>query len=344
MSRSQEQSTGFEGNQIEAEKVGEPSKTLVEMLEEVKAEEVSGEGKEEMSKVIGKIQEEYREKMEATKDLPRKKKRILILECSGSVGLGPLMVISDERLNVSNTDMVDVATKIEDLPDSLENVAGVVITGSGANIEDKSKPGFEWIQKTEDFVQKARQAKIPVFGVCFGIQMQADIQGREVPQNEGGREAGVWKTAIYRDEKMPQHPIFKGIEFQKDPKSDKESAMIETLGSHGFRAGYGKDEKTQLYGLHYTDQGHAYPMIEISDEGRSVGLQFHPECSSRLGIDLLEAISKVRYQILKDAGKNPDKIYEELREYRKNNNLKDNTNLIFWKNFIDWAFSESKEK
>ena len=269
---------------------------------------------------------------------------MLILDCSDSVKLGSLMVLSDERLNASNADVVDVVKKIEDLPESLENVAGVVISGSGADIKDKEKPGYEWIAKIEKFVQKAREEKIPVLGVCFGIQMQADMQGREVPQNEGGREAGVWKTSIYRDETMPQHPIFKDIEFQKDPKSDKESAMIETLGSHGFRAGYGKDEKTQLYGFHYTDQDHADPMIEISDNGNSVGLQFHPELSSELGIDLLEAVSKVRYQILKDAGRDSEKIYDELRKYRETHDLRDNTNLKFWNNFIDWAFSKSQEK
>jgi len=37
---------------------------------------------------------------------------MLILDCSDSVKLGSLMVLSDERLNASNADVVDVVKKI----------------------------------------------------------------------------------------------------------------------------------------------------------------------------------------------------------------------------------------
>lgn len=342
MSKNPELGMGSPETGEKNEKLVQPQKSLVEILEEMKAEEMTEEGKGEMNKVLAEIKEDYGKRIEKTKELPRKKKRILILDCSDTIALGPLTVLADKRLNASNVDMVDVIKKIESLPPSLDEVAGVIITGSSANIEDKEKSGCEWIQKTEEFVKKVLAKNIPTLGVCFGIQMHADIQGREVPKNEGGRELGVWRTSIYRDETIPQHPIFKGIEFQKDPQSDKESTLIETLGSHAFHAGYGKPERTKLYGLHYTKKGDAYPMIEI--EGSFVGLQFHPECSTKHGIELLEAIGKTRYNILKEEGKNPDKIYQELQEYRKNNDLEDNDNLRFLNNFVDWAMEKEESK
>ncbi len=338
MNQNPEQIRGFEPSKIEVEKKSQGMPTIVEMMKEVQAEETIEQGKGEMSKIIAEIQKDYRERMESTRELPREEKRILILDCSENVGLGPLTVVADERLNASNVDIIDVVKNNGLLPQSLENIAGIIITGSSSDIEDKGKSGFEWIQKTEDFVKKALDQGIPTLGVCFGIQMHADIMGREVPKNEGGRELGVWKTSIYRDESMPEHPIFKGLEFQKDPKENKESTLIETVGSHAFRAGYAKEEKTKLYGFHYTREGNAYPMIEIDNNGAFVGLQFHPEVSSEHGLDLLEAIGKVRYNILREAGRDPDQILKELKEYRKRTKRGEkNINLEFQQNFIDWA-------
>lgn len=308
-------------------------------VEQKTTAEIIAEGGEMVKNVLDQIKAEYEKKTEGQGEFESDGKKILIIDCSGSLLLGPLTVLADKKLDKGNTITVDIISHPEELPDSFENIAGVIFTGSAANIEDKSKPDCQWIKKAENVMTDAIKSDVPVLGVCFGIQMFADVSGREVPKNEGGREMGIWKTSIYRDEKMPQYPIFKDIDFQKDPNSDKESAVIETVGSHAFRAGYSRDDRQNLYGFHYTNESHAYPQIEINKN--FTGLQFHPELSSPLGLKLLEAVVKARYQVLKEDKKDPETILRELDSYNKRiGNGEKNSNLLFLENFTEWALNE----
>lgn len=81
--------------------------------------------------------------------------------------------------------VVDVAAD-EELPD-LEDIAGVVVTGSGAMVTE----ALPWMEESAAWLREAVMAKIPVLGICFGHQLLAWALGGEVDYNPRGVEVGT---------------------------------------------------------------------------------------------------------------------------------------------------------
>ena len=318
---------------------GEPAREDYETADKTLTQEIADfikEGAEEYEEIFNRLKNRYDETMDKTANLEKEPKRLLILECTGMNNLlGQMTFLSDERINASNFDVIDVTEKADDLPKSFDEVSGIVITGSPADIEEKGEK--LWIRKMEGFVEKALKENVPVFGVCFGIQAHADIKGREVPKNEGGREMGVWKTDIFLTEEEAKHPIFKGIKFKEEKNGERmiKRASLETLGSHAFHARYDPKFQSKItHGFRFTKEGYYYPMIET--DGSFIGVQFHPEFSIPEGIEILKALVKKRADKLVADGKDPKKILEDLKKYKdslKKGEVPDN--IKFFNNFID---------
>jgi len=287
--------------------------------------------------IQSEIGKKYEARMARNSESLEVGKKILILDCSGPSKTAELMVLADERLDGSNCEVVNVVDGADELPSSFENIAAIMISGSPSNIEDKEKPGYEWISNVETFVNEALKLGVPTLGICFGIQMFADIKGREVPKNGNGREYGVWKTAMYIDENDEMSEIFNGIDFQKDEEGHS-SAVIETVGGHSFHAGYGTEQRENLYAFRYSGD-EAYPMIEIEDS--FVGLQFHPELSTPEGLQLLRAIIRKRADLFLQEGKEPEKVIEELDDYMERaDNEKTPDGLKIYRNFVNIALEK----
>ena len=73
----------------------------------------------------------------------------------------------------------------EALP-GLDDISGVVITGSGAMVSD----GEGWIESTAAWLREAVAHGLPVLGICFGHQLLAHALGGEVDDNPAGVEVG----------------------------------------------------------------------------------------------------------------------------------------------------------
>lgn len=56
---------------------------------------------------------------------------------------------------------------------ALENFDGFIISGSDKGVYDQAS----WMQELRDFLELARQIKKPLFGICFGHQIMADVFG-----------------------------------------------------------------------------------------------------------------------------------------------------------------------
>jgi GMP synthase (glutamine-hydrolysing) len=74
----------------------------------------------------------------------------------------------------------------EKLPAPKE-VAGAVITGSGAMVTDRAA----WSENTAAWLRGAMDAELPLFGVCYGHQLMAHALGGTVGWLPGGREIGT---------------------------------------------------------------------------------------------------------------------------------------------------------
>lgn len=323
-----------EGAPVNNEALRKPSETLVSEIEELKES-----GSAEFQQISADIRQKYEERMAETGSLEKAPKKLLILECTDMDYLtGRLMVLSDSRLGANNVEMVDAVNKGQNL--SMENVGGIIISGSASDIVEKEqKP---WIGEMEEFVKKALAEKIPVMGICFGIQVHADLKGREVPKNEGGREMGIWDTAVYLEGDEAKHPIFNGLDFQQDDQGRK-SALLKTVGSHAYHAGYDPvTEEKNIHGIHFTETGHGYPMIEI--DGSFVGTQFHPELSIPEGLALLKTLVKKRADKLVADDKDPKAILKEIEQYEIDIKEGKNDNRTFLNNFVSMVFDKTDER
>ena len=82
---------------------------------------------------------------------------------------------------------VDIGEKLP----APKEVAGAVITGSGAMVTDREA----WSENTAAWLRNAMDAELPLFGVCYGHQLIAHALGGTVGWLPAGREIGTQAIA-----------------------------------------------------------------------------------------------------------------------------------------------------
>lgn len=73
------------------------------------------------------------------------------------------------------------------LPQSPSHYAGVVITGSSAMVTDR----LPWSEWAAGWLRQAMAESLPIFGVCYGHQLLADMLGGVVDYHPQGMEVGT---------------------------------------------------------------------------------------------------------------------------------------------------------
>jgi GMP synthase-like glutamine amidotransferase len=74
-----------------------------------------------------------------------------------------------------------------DLPTDPMEYDGYVISGSRASVYEDQ----QWIRDLERFIRSTATVSVPVFGVCFGLQVMAQAFGGTVEKASGGWGGGV---------------------------------------------------------------------------------------------------------------------------------------------------------
>jgi len=69
-----------------------------------------------------------------------------------------------------------------------------LISGSRASVYDDE----QWIRRLEGFVRNLVEASVPIFGVCFGLQVMATALGGIVEKSRNGWGVGVHDMTICR--------------------------------------------------------------------------------------------------------------------------------------------------
>lgn len=144
----------------------------------------------------------------------------------------------------------------EALPPHRE-VAGVIVTGSGAMVTDR----HAWSERTADWLREGLDTRLPVFGICYGHQLIAHAFGGQVDYNPAGREMGTVDIDLH--DHAGDDPLFAGL----PPRFAAQATHLQSV----LRA---PDGATVL-ARSAQDDCHAF---RVGD--RAWGVQFHPEFSA----------------------------------------------------------------
>ncbi|MEX0306944.1 MAG: type 1 glutamine amidotransferase [Ruegeria sp.] len=109
----------------------------------------------------------------------------------------------------------------EPLPDDA-NFDGVIVGGSEFGVYDDT----EWIKPLRRFLERCRNLRKPVFGICFGHQIMADVYGGRAEKAEVGNIVGARAFNYAEDE------VDAFVWHQDQVTSVPDSARVTGSASH----------------------------------------------------------------------------------------------------------------
>lgn len=168
----------------------------------------------------------------------------------------------------------------------LEQVAGVIVTGSSCSVTDRHET--PWMLRLEGWLRRAVEAEVPLLGVCFGHQILASALGGEVRKNPRGRRIGTISVRRTADD-----PLLDGVpsEFHANVSHRDHVAIAPP----GIRPLITADH----------DEVHAFA---AGPSARAV--QFHPEFHDRIVRGYIES----RRDVLRGEGLDPEALESAVRD------------------------------
>lgn len=214
-----------------------------------------------------------------------------------AAGLG----VAVERMDVRRVFLGDV------LPTALDDMAGIVITGSPAMVSDREP----WSEATAGWLREqlvVRAADVPALGICYGHQLLAHACGGEVDYNPRGREMGT--VGLQLTPGAAADPLFAGMPLRWCAQVTHRQSAVRLPPTavllahsvlephHAFRLGNRRIWGVQFHPEFTADIMRAY-LVQLSDAMRAEGL-----CAEALAraIDSCDVSTQVlrRFALLTD--------------------------------------------
>jgi GMP synthase (glutamine-hydrolysing) len=146
--------------------------------------------------------------------------------------------------------------KGELLPDLDPEIAGVVVTGGGAQIDQIEQSPY--LYSEAQWIEQCLKADLPILGLCLGGQLLAHVLGATVgPREDGLQEFGYYTVQPSNLEQPFVPPDFNVLQSH----------------SRGFEV---PDGATLLA------RGELFPNQAFCYGDNAYGLQFHPEVTSAI--------------------------------------------------------------
>jgi len=96
------------------------------------------------------------------------------------------------QAGADDLDLVTVPVIDGEIPASVDDFDGYLVTGSAAGVYDD----FDWIAPLMAFLRDAHAADKPLVGICFGHQVIAQALGGHTEKWHGGWGLGVYDVAL----------------------------------------------------------------------------------------------------------------------------------------------------
>ncbi len=148
--------------------------------------------------------------------------------------------------------------------------AGIIVTGSPASANDPDP----WVTKSEDFLKRAADQSVPIYGICFGHQHVAHAFGGRIDKNPYGWELGTVTVSLTPDGQ--RNPLFSTV---------PESFLAQQ--SHGEIVTALPPGATALA------HNASCPYQAFSLETHIWGTQFHPEFTPAIMEGLIASLGAV---------------------------------------------------
>jgi GMP synthase (glutamine-hydrolysing) len=143
----------------------------------------------------------------------------------------------------------------EALPERLEHEALIVLGGPYLPDDDARAP---WLAAARGLMGEALERRVPVFGICLGGQMLAEVAGGKVAAEHGEPEFGS-TTLTLRPEAV-EDPLFRGLPERPTAIENHVDAIVRLPEQARWLAG---------------SERCPYQAFRVGDA--AWGVQFHPE-------------------------------------------------------------------
>jgi imidazole glycerol-phosphate synthase subunit HisH len=175
-----------------------------------------------------------------------------------------------------------VESKISNMPEEIASASKILLPGMGAF--DNCMEKLDESELRQIVEQKAIREKVPVLGICVGLQMFME-------NSEEGKLPGLsWikgSTVKFKPEKMQSGQKIPNMGWHEiQPK--KPSRLLQNLDNSRFyfaHSYYVQPEETADILL---TAEYGYEITVGIERENLVGVQFHPEKSHRFGMQLLK--------------------------------------------------------
>lgn len=210
-------------------------------------------------------------------------------------------------LSISKDKFFVVDASRGNFPDT-SRVKMVIIGGSVENPVRGTESA--WIKKTYTFIKKLQKEKIPVLGICGGLQFTVRALGGDIVINKNGRDFG--NTQILLTGKGKKDYLFGGL-----------GAQFKTMESHRYVA------KKLLPGWELLGSSKKTKIEAIAIGDRIRLTQFHPE----MAVSHIRAIGRMRKTALEKEGFGGKKGVSTFLSSIQSTNQ---TGKQILKNFVDY--------
>lgn len=170
---------------------------------------------------------------------------------------------------------------------ALDEFGGVIVTGASAMITDEA----DWSVRTEAWLARVFEARIPILGICYGHQMLARIAGGHVDWNPNGREIGTVDVKLCGAANEDQ--LFQELPACLDVQTTHSQSVVELPPG----------------AIHLASNAHdSHQAFSLGDS--AWGVQFHPEFDA----DVLRGYLEERRESIASEGIDVDARLEATRD------------------------------
>lgn len=148
--------------------------------------------------------------------------------------------------------------------------AGIIVTGSPASVYDSDA----WITRSKDFLRRAADRSVPLYGVCFGHQLLAQTFGGAVEKCDQGWELGTVTLTLTPEGKAD--PLFSTVP-EYFPAQESHRDVVVTLPPGAVA-------------LAHNDHC-AYQAFRLGD--RIWGTQFHAEFTPTITENMIHSLTSI---------------------------------------------------